>query len=417
MARFLATMAVQMQSVAIGWQIYSMTGSTLDLGLVGLAQFGPFIPLVLLAGQLADRNDRLLIINICYGVQLLSALCLLWFTLSGSQEVWLVFAILVVFGAVRAFLMPASQAVIINLVSPQHFGRAVALNSSVFQVAMIGGPALGGFIYLAGPSAVYMTVCCLLGLSSLLMLGIRSPYQKLATTPVNSSSILEGIRFIRSKPVVLCVISLDLFAVLFGGATALLPAYASDVLHLGPSSLGLLRTAPAVGAALTGMLLAIKPITSRVGLWMFGGVSLYGVATLVFGFSTSFLLSLVALAVMGAGDMVSVYIRHILVQIETPDAIRGRVSSVNSVFIGASNELGEFESGLTAAWLGLIPAVILGGCATLFITLLWMFIFPDLRTMSRFPEPSTSKPQTPLREPKKGGSLRLNRHYSRRRKL
>lgn len=384
-ARFLSTLAVQMQSVAVGWQVYAITGDTLDLGLIGLAQFMPFIALVLIAGQVADRRERRRILTACYALEVLCGLLLLAFTLSGLQVVWPVFAVMVLFGVARAFSMPTSQAITPNLVPPASFGNAVALNSSSFQVATIVGPTLGGVLYLAGPAIVYTSVALLLGVSVVLMATVRIHGQVPNTEPATWRTVLEGLRFVRSRPIVLGAISLDLFAVLFGGATAMLPAYASDVLRVGPSGLGLLRTAPGVGAALIALVLVFSPMARHVGRWMFGGVALFGAATVVFGLSQSFALSLGALFLLGAGDMVSVYIRHVLVQLETPDAIRGRVSAVNAVFIGASNELGEFESGVTARWFGLVPSVVIGGVATLAVAGIWSRLFPSLRSMDRFP--------------------------------
>lgn len=377
-----------MQSVAVGWQVYAITGSPLDLGLVGLAQFAPFVPLVLVAGHVADRYDRRRIIMLCYLVEMLCGVLLVGFTVAGMKAVWPVFAVMALYGSARAFMMPASQAVVVNLVPTETFSQALALHSSAFQVAVIAGPALGGVLYLAGPTTVYGTVAALLALACLLMFLVeKAPRATGPREPLSGSAVLEGLRFVRAKPAMLGAISLDLFAVLFGGATALLPAIASDILHVGPTGLGLLRTAPGLGAVLTAMLLAFRPIERHAGRWMFGGVILFGAATVVLGVSRSFPVSLAALALMGAGDMVSVYIRHMLVQVGTPDAIRGRVSAVNSVFIGASNELGEFESGLTAVWFGLVPAVIVGGGATLMVALGWMGLFPVLRTMDRFPHP------------------------------
>jgi len=384
-ARFLATLAVQMQSVAVGWQVYAITNDPLDLGLIGLAQFLPFIVLVLPAGQIADRYDRRLILVLCYIVEVLCAALLLGFTLHGLSEVWPVFLVLVMFGAARAFAMPTSQAITPNLVPRENFGNAVALNSSTFHVATIVGPSLGGLLYVTGAANVYGVVCVLLVVSVGFMLSVRLPAVIRSTQPATWHTVLEGLRFVRSRPVVLGAISLDLFAVLFGGATALLPVFARDILITGPQGLGLLRTAPAVGAALTAAALAFYPITRDVGRWMFGGVAFFGVAIIVFALSNSFALSLLALVVLGAGDMVSVYIRHMLIQLETPDEIRGRVSAVNAVFIGASNELGEFESGVTAVWFGLVPSVVIGGAATIAVTGLWMRLFPTLRTMDRFP--------------------------------
>ncbi len=392
----MGTVAVQMQTVAVGWQVYSLRHSPLDLGLVGLSQFVPFIPLVLLAGHAADHFNRRRILALCYAIQVLCALLLLAFTLSARREVWPVFAVMVLFGIARAFALPASQAVVPTLVPVESFGNAVALSSSSFQIATIAGPTLGGLMYLAGPEIVYATVALLLGSAALLMgfvklqpksvaAAAKSDREPPAAPSKSGHALLQGIRFVRSRPVVLGAISLDLFAVLLGGAAALLPAYARDVLHVGPTGLGILRTAPGIGAALAGGLLAFTPISRHVGRWMFGGVSLFGVATIVFGLSQIFLVSAGALLLLGMGDMVSVYIRHMLVQLDTPDEIRGRVSAVNGVFIGASNELGEFESGITAAWFGLVPAVVLGGVATLVVAGLWMRWFPQLRTMDNFP--------------------------------
>jgi MFS family permease len=385
-ARFIATIAVQMQTVAVGWQVYQVTRDPLDLGLIGLSQFLPFVLLVLPAGHVADRHDRRRILAACFALECLCALLLLAFAARGLESARPVFAVMLLFGAARAFAMPTGQALLPNLVPRAQFGAAVALNSSTWQVATIAGPALGGLAYLLGAEVVYAIVAALLALSVGLVLAIRGgvPQARPAEAP-GWSSLLSGLRFVRSRRLVLGAISLDLFAVLFGGATALLPVYAADVLHVGPTGLGWLRTAPGIGAAACGAVLGLLPITRNVGRWMFGGVVVYGVATLVFGLSTSFALSLAALVVMGAGDMVSVYIRHLLVQLETPDDIRGRVSAVNSVFIGASNELGEFESGVTAAWFGTVPAVIVGGCATLLVAGAWARRFPELWRLDRFP--------------------------------
>ncbi len=384
-ARFLGTLAVQMQSVAVGWQVYQITHSLFDLGLIGLAQFAPFLVLILWAGHVADTHNRRTIVLWCLGTQLLCSLLLVLFTLSGSTVVWPVYAVLVLYGSARAFMMPAQQAVLRNLVSTQEFSQAVALSSSNMQVAIILGPVLGGLLYVFGPNVVYAVSSTLLALSVLLMKGTTSAPQARTKAPVSWHTLLEGLRFVWTRPIVLGAISLDLFAVLFGGATALLPAYAHDVLAAGPTSLGLLRTAPGAGAALCSIALAFWPITRRVGAWMFGGVALFGVATVTMGLVHSFGVALVALFLLGVGDMVSVYIRHLLVQYETPDEIRGRVSAVNSVFIGASNELGEFESGLTASWFGLVRAIVFGGAATLVVTGTWMKLFPVLSRMDRFP--------------------------------
>lgn len=384
-SRFLGTLAVQMQSVAVGWQVYQITGSLFDLGLIGLAQFAPFLVLILWAGHVADTHNRRNIVMLCLATQLLCSLLLVAFTLSGSKVVWPVFAVLVLYGSARAFMMPASQAVLRNLVPNHEFSQAVALSSSSMQVATIAGPVVGGLLYVLGPNVVYTVSSVLLALSVLLMSGTHSAQQSRAKAPVSWNTLLEGLRFVWSRPIVLGAISLDLFAVLFGGVTALLPAYAHDVLHAGPELLGLLRTAPGAGAALCSIALAFYPITRRVGAWMFGGVALYGLATVTMGLVHSFPIALAALFLLGAGDMISVYIRHLLVQYETPDEIRGRVSAVSAVFIGASNELGEFESGVTASWFRLVPAIIFGGVATLVVTATWMKLFPVLSRMDRFP--------------------------------
>ena len=389
-ARFLGSIAVQMQTVAVGWQVYDVTRDPLDLGFVGLSQFVPFVLLVLPAGHFADRRDRRRTLVGCYALLLVCALLLVGFASRGLASAWPVFAVMTLFGITRAFHMPASQALLPNLVERDHLGTAVALNTSVWQVTTIAGPVLGGALYLAGATRVYATVAVLLAVSLLMMATLRRGGATSATAGAQSAAglhaLFEGLRFVGRRRPLLGAISLDLFAVLFGGATALLPVFAAEVLHVGPSGFGWLRAAPGVGAAVTGLVLSASPVTRNVGRWMFGGVIVFGVATLLFGLSTSFWLSLAALAVLGAGDMVSVYIRHVLVQLETPDAIRGRVSAVNGVFIGASNELGEFESGVVAAWIGTVPAVVVGGVATLLVALVWMRLFPEIWNMKRFPD-------------------------------
>lgn len=407
-ARFIATVAVQMQSVAVGWQVYEKTGDALDLGLIGLAQFAPFALLILFAGHAADQYNRKWILIGCFLLEFVCGALLLVFSLTGLHSVWPVFAVMALFGSARAFMMPATQSILINLVPSGSFSNAVAINSSAFHIAVIVGPSLGGWVYLLGADTLYTLVSVLMALAVGLMLPVRIQSAPSKREPATWHTLLEGLRFVRSRPVILGAISLDLFAVLFGGATALLPAYASDVLHVDAAGLGLLRTAPGAGAAITAVALGFAPISRHVGRWMFGGVLLFGLATVVFGYSHSFGVSLAALLLMGAGDMVSVFIRHILVQIETPDSIRGRVSAVNSVFIGASNELGEFESGFTAAWLGLMPAVVVGGFATLVVTGLCMWWFPVLRTMDRFPEllqETVASPTTNRRPRKKTKSF------------
>jgi MFS family permease len=386
--RFLASLGAQIQVVAVGWQMYDITGDPLDLGLIGLSQFIPFVTLIFPAGHAADNHNRAGIVTTCYFISSLCALALLIMTLHGLVSAWPIFMVMMVLGASRAFSMPASQSLLPNLVPTDAFRRAVALNSSSQQIATIIGPAVGGVLYLAGPSVVYATVMTLALTAALLMFQVRGASEPVNATrePLSLQNLLSGLKFVRSRPVVLGAISLDLFAVMLGGATALMPMFASDILHVGPTGLGLLRTAPGVGAAACGLLLALSPISRHVGLWMFGGVAMFGVATIVFGLSTNFYLSLVALVVLGASDMVSVYVRHLLVQLDTPDYIRGRVSAVSSVFIGASNELGDFESGVMAKWWGAVRAVIIGGVATLVVTGLWTRFFPVLWRMQEFPE-------------------------------
>jgi MFS family permease len=385
-ARLLGTLAVQMQTVAVGWQVYAVTRDPLDLGLIGLSQFLPFVAFILPAGHIADSHDRRRIVTACYALECGCAIALLVIALRGLESALPVFAVMTLFGIARAFQMPTGQALLPNLVPREQFGTAVAINSSTWQIATIAGPALGGVVYLAGAPVVYATVAVLLALAVSMTLGLRAGGDSGREREAASlAALLSGLRFVRTRRTVLGAISLDLFAVLFGGATALLPVYASDVLHAGPDGLGWLRTAPGIGAAVCGVVLGLWPITRRVGRRMFAGVAVFGAATVVFGLSTSFWLSFAALIAMGAGDMVSIYIRHLLVQLETPDAIRGRVSAVNAVFIGASNELGEFESGVTAAWWGAVPAVIVGGVATLGVAALWSRLFPELAGMDRLP--------------------------------
>lgn len=395
--RFFATLAWQMLGVAVGWQVYSITRDPLDLGLVGLAQFLPFFLLVLPAGQLADRMDRRLLIVIAYVIEISCVLVLIGFTWSGSREILWVFFAMGLFGAGRALWMPTSQAMTVNLVPQSAFPAAVAFNSTLFESAVIVGPALGGLLYAFGESVttgqgamwVYVSALAILVVVLWLMFGIRPVRAPPTEAKFAWHELAEGFRFVLRRRSVLGAISLDLFAVLFGGATALLPMFAADILHVGPEGLGLLRTAPGVGAALTAIWLARRPISRHAGRWMFGGVAVFGVSTVVFGLSTSFWLSCFALFCLGAGDMVSVFVRHLLVQLETPDAIRGRVSAVSSMFIGASNELGEFESGLTASWWGPVTAVTVGGAACLVIVGVYWRLFPELRRLDRFPQPGS----------------------------
>jgi MFS family permease len=384
-ARFLAFVAIMMQSVAIGWQIYDITRDPLSLGLVGLAAFTPAIGLALVTGHVADRVDRRRILVVTYATELAAALLLLALAEAGNVQAWPIYGAIVLYGTARAFAMPAGQALLPNLVPPEHFANAVAWNSSAMQVATIGGPAIGGLIYALGAHVVYLVSASLLLAAVVLMVSVPRPARAgpARRPPVTWATLLAGIAFIRAKPAILGAISLDLFAVLFGGATALLPIYARDILHVGPLGLGILRSGPAVGAMLTALALTHRPLTRRVGRTMFLCVAGFALSTIVFGLSTVFGLSLAALVVLGACDMVSVFVRQTLVQIATPDEMRGRVSAVNSVFIGASNELGEFESGVTAAWFGTVPAVVIGGLGTLVVCAVWAWRFPELRRIDR----------------------------------
>jgi MFS family permease len=377
-ARVSSSIAFQIQGVAVGWQIYDLTGSAFYLGLVGLAQFLPMFLLTLVAGHAADRYDRRLIARLCEVVEGLVAGALALCTFTGWQSRGSILALIFVVGAARAFEMPTMQALVPRLVPGPLITRAFAWSASANQTANILGPALGGLLYAMGPTMAY-GIACILFLSAGSFIGrirIEQAPSKLEWAGVRS--LFAGIAFIRSRPAILGAISLDLFAVLLGGATALLPVYAKDILFIGPWGLGLLRSAPAVGALAISVFLTRHPPERRAGRIMFGAVATFGFATILFAISTSFLLSMGILVVLGAADVLSVVIRHSLVQIRTPDEMRGRVSAVNSIFIGTSNQLGEFESGLTAALFGVVPAVLIGGAGTLFVVILWMYLFPQL---------------------------------------
>lgn len=376
-ARIAGVSAGQMLMVAVGWQMYDHTGSAWDLGLVGLLQFIPAVALVLVAGQVVDRHDRARIVALCLAVQALTALVLALSPFAALSQRSLLLLLSVVLGTVRAFQMPAQQALVPQLVPMALLPRAMAFSSAGLQSAIIGGPALGGLLYVAGAGVVYGTSAALFVISALLCLRIRRAVAA-PRMPLNRDNLLAGVRYVRANKVVLGAISLDLFAVLFGGATALLPIFAKDILHVGPWGLGLLRGAPAVGALAMSVLLARRPIMRRAGTKLFGAIAVFALATLVFAVSTSMLLSLAALLVTGAADMISIVVRQTLVQLETPDAMRGRVSAVSSVFVGASNQLGEFESGATAALLGPVGSVLLGGVGTLMVVAIWWRGFPAL---------------------------------------
>jgi MFS family permease len=358
---------------------------------VGLCQFVPMFLFTLPAGEVSDRLDQRRVLS---SAQILQAVCaglFLTFSLTRPHDARAFYAVLVLFGAARGFAGPSGQSLLAFLVPAERLPRAIALNSSAFTTAVIAGPALGGMLYVLGPVATY-GVCFAAFVIAAALIGTLGGRRVGVRTPQGSrlERVIEGIRFVRHRPVVLGAISLDLFAVLFGGAVALLPVYARDILHVGPIGLGILRSAPAAGAALTAFALARQPLERHAGSWMFGAVAIFGVATIVFGLSRDVTLSLVALFVTGASDMISVFIRSALIQYATPDAVRGRVSAVNMLFIGASNELGEFESGVTAAWMGTIPAVVVGGIGTLVVVAVWMRLFPPLRTVDRLRDVESS---------------------------
>jgi len=382
-SRLASTSGNQMLMVAVGWQMYDLTGRAWDLGLVGLLQFVPALLLVLVAGHVVDRFHRARIVLACMLVQALAAVVLA----AGAWQGWahreLLLAMSVLLGTVKAFQMPAQQALTPLLVPASVLPRALAFSSMGSQAAIVMGPALGGFIYVAGAASVYACCAALFLTSGILIAGVIYPRQAALRRHLNLDTLLAGVRFVRRRPMVLGAISLDLFAVLLGGATALLPMFARDILHTGPWGLGLLRAAPAAGAFTMSLLLTRWPIARRSGAILLSAVALYGAATLAFGVSTSFALSLGSLAVAGAADMVSIVIRQSLVQLDTPDEMRGRVSAVNSVFIGASNQLGEFESGVSAAWLGPVGSVVLGGLGTLLVAALWWRVFPALARRDR----------------------------------
>ena len=382
LARLGGIAANQMLLVAVAWHLYDITGSAWDLGLVGLFQFVPALLMTLPAGHVADRLHRGRIFAACMAAQALVALLLVAATQGGYATRGLIFGISVVLGVARAFQMPAQQALTPLLVPPTLLARAVAVSASGVQAAVIGGPALGGLLYVTGASTVYLSCAALLALSCALALAVRYPHQA-ATEGATWRTVLAGVGFVWRHKLLLGATSLDLFAVLLGGATALLPIYARDILHTGPQGLGLLRAAPAVGALAMSLVLARWPLQRRVGRKLLGAVAVFGVATVVFGLSEHFGLSLLALAVTGAADNVSVVTRQTLVQLETPDAMRGRVAAVNSIFIGASNQLGEFESGATAALFGPVGSVVMGGAGTVLVAALWLRLFPALARRDR----------------------------------
>lgn len=373
---------MQMMAVVIGWQVYQITGNPLDLGLIGLAEFLPVPLLVLLAGHASDRFDRRRVIQISDGARALMALALLKVTFDGAAEVWPFYLLALGMGVTRAFGAPAGRAMLPDLVPLEVMANAVAWRSSGFQVSFVVGPLLGGLLYALSPVSVYAVAAVMLAGSVLLTIAIRAR-PAAATESPDWTSLLAGIILIRRKPLLLGAISLDLFAVLLGGVTALLPIFARDILEVGAIGLGVLRAAPAVGAIVMAIALAYSPLRRRVGHTLYLSVAIFGLATIVFALSENFTLSLVSLAVLGAADLVSVFIRSTVVPLATPDHMRGRVTAVEMVFIGASNELGMFESGLVAWLIGTVPAALVGGVGTLLVVLLWIRLFPDLYKVDR----------------------------------
>jgi MFS family permease len=380
-ARFLIVAAVEMQAVAVGWQVYDITKRALDLGLVGLAQFLPGILLFLVSGHASDRFDRRKVLGTCYSGYAVCSGLLLVIAERGVHSVHPIYAVLILLGVVRSFNGTASRSILPQLVPEEHFANAVAWNATTFQAATILGPSLGGILYalFRGPSAVYGAAMLTAVGALVSTFRIKTRPQARRREPTTVKTILAGLQFIWREKLVLGAISLDLFAVLLGGAVALLPVYAREILHTGPWGLGLLRTAPGVGAAVMAVALAHRPLRGRAGPTLLWSVAGFGICTILFGVSTSLALSLLSLIFLGASDMVSVIIRATLVQLRTPDEMRGRVTAVDMVFIGASNELGQFESGLTAQWFGTVPAVLLGGVGTLVVIALWAWRFPELR--------------------------------------
>ena len=380
LARFSIVLALEMQSVAVGWQVYEITKRPLDLGLVGLAQFLPGFVLFLPSGHAADRFDRRKVLLWCYGGFALCSALLLMVTFR-APSVRLIYAVLVLLGAVRSLNWPASRALLPQLVPEEHFPNAVAWNASTFQAANIAGPAIGGVVYAfwRGPEAVYAIAILVSLVAMWLTFRITPRTAPRTREPISATTVLAGFRYIWRQKLILGSISLDMFAVLLGGAAALMPIYAREILRTGPWGLGLLRSAPGVGAALMAIVVAYRPIQRRAGLTMLWCVAGFGVFTILFGISRSLVVSLLAMVLVGATDMVSVIIRATLVQLATPDAMRGRVNAVDMLFIGVSNELGEFESGFTAQWFGTVPAVVLGGIGTLVVIGLWAWWFPELR--------------------------------------
>jgi len=380
-ARFLIVSAVEMQAVAVGWQVYEITKRPLDLGYVGLAQFLPGILLFPISGHASDRFERRNVLSACYAGYALCFALLLALSWRGVPSIAPIYVVLVMIGIVRSFNGPASRSILPQLVPQEHFANAVAWNATIFQASTVLGPSFGGIVYAAfrGPSAVYVIAMVTAIGATVTTFRIKPEVKARPREPLNLKTLFAGLHFIRNNKLILGAISLDLFAVMLGGAVALLPVYAREILHTGPWGLGLLRTAPGVGAALMAILLAHWPLRGNSGPKLLWAVAGFGVFTIIFGLSRSLIVSLIALVLLGASDMISVIIRATLTLLATPDEMRGRVTAVDMIFIGTSNEFGQFESGATAQWFGTVPAVVLGGVGTLLVVTLWAWWFPDLR--------------------------------------
>jgi MFS family permease len=399
-ARFLIVSAVEMQAVAVGWQVYEITKRPLDLGYVGLAQFLPGILLFPISGHTSDRFERRNVLSTCYGGYAMCFAVLLALTRRGISSVVPIYFVLVMIGIVRSFNGPASRSILPQLVSEEHFPNAVAWNATVFQGATILGPSFGGILYAAfrGPSVVYGIAVITAVAAMIATFRIKPEVKARPREPMSLKTLFAGLHFIRNNKLILGAISLDLFAVMLGGAVALLPVYAREILHTGPWGLGLLRTAPGAGAALMALVVAHWPLRGKSGPKLFWAVAGFGVFTIIFGLSRSLTLSLIALLLAGASDMISVIIRATLTLLATPDEMRGRVTAVDMIFIGTSNEFGQFESGITAQWFGTVPAVVLGGVGTLVVVALWSWWFPELRNAGELHE-FTAETESTTAEP------------------
>jgi MFS family permease len=379
LSRFLSSFAVQIIAVSVAWQVYDITRDPFYLGIVGIAQFVPSLLLVLVTGAAADHYGRRMIMAVCEATEIICALALLWFTLTGSHNVVPIFVVLVIMGTARAFFGPAASSLAVNLVPEHDFANAISWTSSSWQVASIVGPVAGGLLYGVSPVTAYSVATVLLIIAFISIFSIPKPKQHDVSGESMLQSILGGFHYIFREKIVLGAVSLDMFAVLLGGAVALLPVYARDILVLGPWGLGLLRAAPGVGAVAVALWLAGHPIKNHAGVILFIAVALFGLFTAIFGLSTAPWLSIAALVFLGAADGVSVYVREVLIQLWTPDQLRGRVNAVNNVFIGTSNELGEFRAGMMASGFGAVPAVMFGGIASIAVALIWSMGFPALR--------------------------------------